>query len=459
MRLPRSVLGRLGLMAVLWSALIAVFWSLTTATDLVPDDRIAQTLVGAAATRAWQPEGSVTEMGLQADHFTDCVAFTQGLGEVVPPVSRVQQSMADVQLAPEGCAGVVEKLAALLSGQVVEGSPHFRYWHGYVLLSRPVLAWADVTTLRISLALLLGASLAALLVGLVRSVGPWAAGAFGLPLVLTSDLVALPMSTVHCIAWTVLLLGGAAAVWSVRKWGTWGAATCALLAGSAYVFVDLLTNPPAAVMVLLAGVLAGSAGSGVGPVRSARTAAIAGFVWGIGYTATWISKWLISATVFGIDAVYSQIQSMIAFRISGDYGTVEKRFGAATQANWDTWMHLDTLVTLAVVVCLLVTGVAFGLTIRRRPACLGWMAAFSAVSLVPFAWYEIVSNHSQIHAWFTFRSLPASLGVLMLGVAVTLRCRQMHEDPRPSTDHDDSDDRPPIHAGAGAVRQGSLPGP
>ncbi|NIR40405.1 MAG: hypothetical protein GWN79_22595, partial [Actinobacteria bacterium] len=37
-------------------------------------------------------------------------------------------------------------------------------------------------------------------------------------------------------------------------------------------------------------------------------------------------------------------------------------------------------------------------------------------ALVPFAWFEILSNHSQIHHWYTYRSLPIALGVLLLAV-------------------------------------------
>lgn len=423
MRSPKSTQGRLGLLAILWLVLVAGFWGLTTATDVVPDDRIVDTLLGAQQEGTWRPDGSLTEMGFLVDHYTDCVALTQGLGERVPPGSRLQQSMADLHLAPEGCAGITDKLLAVQSGQFVEGTPYFRYWHGYVLLSRPALAWTDMPTLRVTLATLLAMSFALLTVGLVRSVGSCAAWAFSLPLLLTSDLVALPMTTVHSIAWTVILLSGAGAVWCTRKWGAWGAAVCALMAGSTYVFVDLLTNPPAALIIFLAAVLAGSAGAGVGLARSVRVAAGAGLVWGIAYAMTWISKWAISATAFGPGAVMREIRLMIAFRLSGTNDAVEKRFGAATRANWETWIQLDSLVTVVVVICMLIAAVVVLNTLwKKRPLCLGWAATYAVLSLIPLAWYEIVSNHSQIHAWFTFRALPTSLAVLMLGVAMSARC-------------------------------------
>jgi putative effector of murein hydrolase LrgA (UPF0299 family) len=52
------------------------------------------------------------------------------------------------------------------------------------------------------------------------------------------------------------------------------------------------------------------------------------------------------------------------------------------------------------------------------------LATFAAVALpalvVP-AWYCVLSNHSQIHAFFVYRSLPAAVGVLLLAGVVACR--------------------------------------
>ena len=34
------------------------------------------------------------------------------------------------------------------------------------------------------------------------------------------------------------------------------------------------------------------------------------------------------------------------------------------------------------------------------------------LDMVP-AWYEVLSNHSQVHAFFTYRSVPAAVGVVV----------------------------------------------
>jgi hypothetical protein len=44
------------------------------------------------------------------------------------------------------------------------------------------------------------------------------------------------------------------------------------------------------------------------------------------------------------------------------------------------------------------------------------MLAAAIPAVIPFVWYEATSNHSQIHEWFTYRSLPIALGVVLLAV-------------------------------------------
>lgn len=35
-------------------------------------------------------------------------------------------------------------------------------------------------------------------------------------------------------------------------------------------------------------------------------------------------------------------------------------------------------------------------------------------ALVPFVWFEVLRNHSQIHAFFTFRSVAVSVGIVIV---------------------------------------------
>ncbi len=44
----------------------------------------------------------------------------------------------------------------------------------------------------------------------------------------------------------------------------------------------------------------------------------------------------------------------------------------------------------------------------------------SAALIVP-VWFELLRNHSQLHSWFTYRSLPLAFGIVMAAAVVPLR--------------------------------------
>jgi hypothetical protein len=67
-----------------------------------------------------------------------------------------------------------------------------------------------------------------------------------------------------------------------------------------------------------------------------------------------------------------------------------------------------------------VLGVA---TVRSRPgrAAGAWIAASTAIIVVPVVgWYVVLSNHSQIHSWLVYRSLPLAFGALSALVYATV---------------------------------------
>lgn len=403
---------RAGLILLGWVVLVTGFLATTTLTDAIPDDRIARTLITAAEQGQWEP-GSLNGFGLIGDRYTECVAFTQGLGDDAGLTSAVQYAVADLYLAPDGCPGVLERLQAVEQGQPVVATPYYRYWHGYVLITRPMLAFADLPALRLVMATLLFASFGWLLWAIHRTLGTWPAVAFGVPMLLASDLVALPESLTHAISWTVMFACSALGFRLARK-GPWVIAAWAAYSGAVFVFVDFLTNPPAAVVLILLAVLSVGVADRWSPRTAGRRATLAGGMWLIGYAATWATKWLISAAFFGVGEVTRHITEMVSFRLSGTYTEVSDDFGAAVGKNWNTWMA-QSAATSVVVAASLAVCLVCSVLLLRDPGRLHYLLLYALAASAPLVWFVVVSNHSQIHAWFTFRSLPAALGCLTAG--------------------------------------------
>ena len=411
---PHSTIGKIGLLMLTWSALVTAMVVTTTASDAVPDERIVKTLLESSQQGRWDLSPDPNGYGLTADRYTDCVAFTQGLGNDATLSNAWQYSWADLHLAPEGCEGVAQKLAILAAGQPVAGTPYFRYWHGYSILTRPLLAYTDLPTLRIVFALLLVAAMVLFLTGLYRKLGRLATVTFAIPLLMTADIFGLPESMPHSLSWSVLLICGAGAVrWASR--GPFDIALLGLVSGSVFVFFDFLLYPAIALMVFLFAVLTALYASDAKARQAATWTALGGICWASGYALTWISKWVLAASVFGFEQVKNQIQEVVSFRVSGHYGSVNPAFAAAVPVNWRTWTSQHSLVIPVIASCLVAVAVCVAVLIIRRGSGATFPLLFTVIACIPLIWYISVSNHSQIHSWFTYRNFPAMLACLTAG--------------------------------------------
>lgn len=418
----------MGLLAA-WGLLLTMMIAAKAAVNLAPDERIARTLVSSVEKGQWDLEALATGYGSALDRYTECAAFSLGMGNAPGLTNRWEYAAADLHLASAGCAPMFTALQSVQVAQYAEAQPYYRYWHGYTLLTRPALAYLDVPSLRLISALLLFGTLAWLLSKLWRAFGPLPAAGFAIPLLATMDLLVLPESVPHATTWTVIL-GSGVLLLGASRGGAWPVAYAAMLAGALFAFFDFLTNPPAAVMLGMFTTLMGSLRLGRRPVSALRLVLIAGTVWSVAYLVTWAAKWAISALFFGPTAVAQNIRGAVSFRLNGTNELVSSNFGAASAKNLTFWTQQWSLSLPLIVLCLLVT-VACGLwVIRAWGPLTGYLATLIAVSLVPLPWYEVLKNHSQIHAWFTYRSLAMSLACLTSGaIALALEVRSARSIP------------------------------
>jgi hypothetical protein len=384
--------------------------------ELVPDRIVAERLLearvdGTLSATAQEP----TRLGGLADHFTECITVSVGLGEAAD-AGFLETLAAGTHLGP--CDRLISALDGFgVNGRLPEGAAYLRYWHGTSALFRPIIALSSLATLRL---LAFGALLAttALLARQVRAVagGPAALGLLG-PLIITTDYPELVGVAHHAVALTVAL-GGASLALAVSTRGpsverVWFSA---VLAGAAFVYVDLLTIVPGAWLLPAAMTMLAARVAGATAPRLLRLGVVSGVGWFVGYAGMWLGKWVFAAAVLGGRRVRDDVRSTIEERINGESRFSEPRFGAAISDNVDFWLDrpLARLVVLAGVIVIAVairrivrTGGSAGLT----PAAIA-----AGPALVPIVWFEILSNHSQIHNWFTYRSQPIAFGVVLLAV-------------------------------------------
>ena len=275
--------------------------------------------------------------------------------------------------------------------------PYPRYWHGYRVVLDPLTAFLSADHARLVMLAALIATIAWFATNLRVLVGKEATLALILPSIVFTDIWRMWMIMSHCLA-TITIFAGAALMARACRRDTNLILLGAAL-GSLFNFVDFLTNPPWQPMLLAFVVLA--AGRTLFDVLSILAA------WTLGYGLTWASKWGI-AVASGVS--WSDILEVIRFRLNGDYEQVvsHKLLAPSRKIVWFFFgaMSQDaSRMTFAILTpALFLSG---DRTRWREFLGLSWTA------LIPFAWFEILSNHTQIHVWNAYRPVATSIGIVL----------------------------------------------
>lgn len=144
-------------------------------------------------------------------------------------------------------------------------------------------------------------------------------------------------------------------------------------------------------------------------------------IWGLGYALTWIAKWGITTVVLGV-RYFWRTMSVVQYRLEGSEDEPLDRLGTIRK-NLKAWMNVqDEGVISWSKIVLLILLAAIILVIWKKVKDIKTIGAYLPilfVALYPYIWYLVMSNHSQIHYWYTYRAqLVALFGVLMFIASV-----------------------------------------
>nr|WP_314315526.1 hypothetical protein [Kocuria rhizophila] len=391
-------------------ALQFVLMGLLVVGQTVPDKPIVDNLLSAIKEGTYGPSAIPDRMGTQSDTFTECVVVGTGLGADPEESAR---SRAARMPRIGNCDGGAADVKAVAAGKVFTDMDYYKYWAGYTVFTRPVLAVAGMDGLRIaSGTLMIACLLGAFLAVRARTSTAVATGLL-LPLVAGTNMLSTPSTSFsQSISIAFILLSvvlTAVGAGRSRYLGLIGAVVGAGL----FCYVDLLTTP-AIPWALSAFTLAAAVWYGARDLRAAALWGVLGAVgWGFAFAFTWVSRWVFGAAFLGFDRTVAMVKQNVGFRTSGNWAGVSDAFGAGVTRNvsyW--WAHVPTS-HLVLTGCVLAVLVGLLLAARRGGIARWGVAAVLSLpaAVVPF-WYTAVSNHSQIHAFFVNRGVPAVLAVV-----------------------------------------------
>ena len=371
-----------------------------------------------AAANTLSAEGVYPDITSRAtsrlDNYTDSImllnAAYSGTGSVFEQAMRVESNGIE-GMEPQDI--IAEHYA---NGQDFdEVSEYNRYWHGYLVVLKPLLAAFSYKKIRVINAVVQVSLVAVTIFVMVKRkkkylIAPllilWA---FLMPLALMKSLQ-------FSSCFYIMMLGILALVWikelTMRKAGFVFLGIGILLA-----FLDLLTYPLITFGVPVAVYLLIKDEKKVG--KQLVKFVFAGGCWLIGYMGMWIGKWVIGSLILGRELFSDAIEQLL-FRTSVTGEQYEKM--EVINNNFESFFHTPAVTALLIYVAVMITLiVVYWINQKRKNKkivkdMIFAILPFLVVMIVPIVWFLAVSNHSYHHYWFTNKILGVMIFAGMCGL-------------------------------------------
>lgn len=391
--------------------LLAIFFLLAVVTGLIPRHAVEQHLVQSVHTIGQEGEYPVHGISLLTqDNFTDCVMLNIAAGaDNGHPVA----SAMDNTLHMSG-RDIIASTSRLLDGNPVEARSYARYWHGYQVLLRPLLCLTDYRGIRVingaALALL---ALLCIVIGYWRVSRPFALSLAAGLLLTGCWIVPLNMQFTSCFA--VMLAALLAVMLGQRALHSTGAASVAFFViGGVTQYLDLLTTPLITLgLPLIAWMLIHK------PGRASRTVVLLSLMWGLGYASLWASKWLIAGLVTGNDVLGDAINSVRIRSVGGEMAEQGLTAADILRGYWNHFAALG-LAGWGALAALTIAVVALYRCCGRPYRVIGGNLWLLLVAAMPLVWALVLTQHTFLHHFFTWRIVLVTLVAIMLFICHTI---------------------------------------
>lgn len=356
--------------------------------------------------------------------FTECAGL---LVAIDPEPDPLMAALHPVMHSPYvGPCGEVESLARGIATD--KRTDYARYWHGYRAYIWPMLSMFSLETVRMINLVLLYAATTFYFFGLRRALGVTPAALFFIVQMSLTDIWRMWNITTHALSMMLILAAtGLFAFIYSRTRNLTLAIVVAAAFGAVFNFIDFLINPPMMPMLFAFIVMATELKRPVPVVRQTVTPALltAGFValaWFGGYGLTWATEWLLAMWMSpdGQQAGLSIVRQ-IALRL---YGVEADSVVPMVPLIPTLTMILQSFISVGSIAVATFAGAMFVFLRAHWDAFEGRrFLLLSSPTLIAMMWFEILSNHTQTHSHFTYRSESAAIAIVFAAALLATEAR------------------------------------
>lgn len=310
-----------------------------------------------------------------------------------------------------------EELHKLVNGASPAAvTDYARYWHGYRVYLWPLLEHFSLATVRLINAILILSTVVACYLGLRAIIGTTAAAVFTVVLLSLTDLWLAWRISTHAVSLAFILLGVAGFALLYDRWrNPYLAVAVAALCGAVFNFLDILVNPPMMPMLFAFIVLAAQPrphDATPQPLGAGWLAALVAVSWFGAYALTWGTKWALATWASPTpDATWGETLAQIIARLHGH------------EIGHPPILSIPLLPTVRMfgkafisfgVVVVIVLAIAVYRHVRDNRTTFDRRRFLILVApvLIPIVWFELLSNHTQTHMQFTYRSASAAIAIM-----------------------------------------------
>lgn len=309
-----------------------------------------------------------------------------------------------------------KELYGLMHGENIQDSFEYaRYWHGYLVVLRPLLAMFNYSTIRIVLLIVTIITILAMLILLYKKINLKSAIIYGLGLLLiniffvTQSINEILIFIVAFISTIVLLL---------RKDKIKNIGVFFFVVGSISSFIDLLTAPLVTFGITAIAYFLLLQKEKECTIKDYIIEMLKiGFGWLLGYGLTWLSKWIITEVVFHRPLISQAIEQAI-YRTKVPTGNRVPTAFIGANVIFRNIDYLGKIIKSLIIIFLIVIVSIFMFKNRNVQVDikgnLKRCIPYIFIGMLPFAWYLALKQHSVIHAFFTHRILVISIIALFI---------------------------------------------
>jgi len=380
----------------------------------LPNERAVENI--REALPLYEREGTYPSWALgehsKLDNFTDAIML---LEIIHPTTDLIDAAMLNPRFVLPAEEKPVDALIKILRGDTegLSETIYPRYWHGYLVILKPLLLLMKANHARIFLAYGVFILFVAALLLCQKILGtPYALALAAAVMIL--NLVSVSMSfqfaPIYFITMTaiIFMLKKNRRLFDDGLYIYFFAAVGILIA-----FFDFLTYPIFSVGMLLTFWYVLNRRELLKEKLRAIFKMMTSLLiaWSVGYGGMWSGKWIVSQILTGYETFANAIHQVAVYsRVENDLANVGWQITSlgAIQRNIAVLGHGPIRIFLFAAIIFLL----YLLISRRRSLSRRKILPYLFPAALPFVWYALASGHSHIHAFFTYRGLAATIFAL-----------------------------------------------